>query len=81
MKTLIAATAVIASLAGASSAFALEPIQGSITYRNSVARLEKSPVGSTVFHSFVSNGNDVREIYRVSADQSLQLVTRSLSDK
>ncbi|MCL6708177.1 hypothetical protein M8R20_14350 [Pseudomonas sp. R2.Fl] len=81
MKSIIAATAVIASLAGASSAFAIEPIQGSITYGGHVAQLQKSPVGSTVFHSFTAGGNDVREVYRVSADQSLELVSRSIADR
>jgi hypothetical protein len=81
MKSIIAATAVIASLAGATSAFAIEPIQGSITYGGHVAQLQKAPVGSTVFHSFTSGGSNFRELYRVSPDQTLELVSRSRSDR
>ncbi|MBR0555186.1 hypothetical protein J5J10_05775 [Ciceribacter sp. L1K23] len=80
MKTIIAATAVIASLAGASSAFAIEPIQGSITYGGHVAQLSKAPVGSTVLHSFNAGGSDFREVYRVSADRTLDLVSRSVAN-
>ncbi|MCL6708175.1 hypothetical protein M8R20_14340 [Pseudomonas sp. R2.Fl] len=76
--TILAAATV---LAGASSAFALEPIQGSITFDGRAAQLQKSPVGSTVFHNFTSNGNGVREVYRVNADQTLDLVSRSVSAK
>lgn len=75
---LIAAATVVAS---ATSAFAIEPIPGSITYGGHVAQLQKAPVGSTVFHSFTSDGNGFRETYLVSADQTLQLVSRSRSDR
>lgn len=78
MKKVIAA-AVLAALAGAPSAFALEPIPGSITYHGQPhTRLQKAPVGSPVFHQFYSNGNDYRETYIVQPDRSLKLVERHM---
>lgn len=80
MNKVIAAS-VLALVAGTSSAFAIQPIEGSITYNNpSQARLEKAPVGSIVSHEFTSNGNDYRETYRVEADRSLKLVDRAVAD-
>lgn len=79
MKILAAATLVTA-LAGSSAAFALEPIEGSITYGGHQSYLEKAPVGSNFFHNFSSNGNDVREIYKVNADRSVSLVSRSIAN-
>ena len=80
MKTIIAATAVLASLAGASSAFAIQPIPGSTTYGGHQAQLEKSPVGSNFFHTFYGpNGEEVREIYKVNADHTVELVSRAVA--
>lgn len=75
MNKLIAA-ALLTLAAGTSSAFALQPIDGSLS---SSARLEKAPVGSVVSHEFISNGQDYRETYRVEADRSLKLVDRTVS--
>jgi len=77
----IFATATLLALLGASSAaFALEPIKGSITYNGHQSYLEKSPAGSTLQHSFWSEGHHYNEIYRVNADHSISLVTRSVSN-
>ncbi|SMD09243.1 hypothetical protein [Rhizobium sp. RU36D] len=72
MNKLIAAAA-LTILAGTSSAFALQPIEGSL---NSSARLEKAPVGSVMSHEFISNGQDYKETYKVQADRSLKLIDR-----
>jgi hypothetical protein len=66
-------------VAGATSAFAIEPVPGSITYGGHIAQLQKAPVGSTVFHTFHAGGADFRETYRVLPDQTLELVSRSRS--
>ncbi len=80
MKILAAAT-LIAALAGSSAAFAVEPIQGSITYGGHQSTLEKAPAGSNFFHTFTSqNGNEVREVYKVNADRSVSLVSRSIAN-
>ncbi|PPJ46224.1 hypothetical protein C0075_11025 [Rhizobium sp. KAs_5_22] len=80
MKT-IAATALLATLVGASSAFALQPIPGSITYGDHQAQLEKAPVGSNFFHVFYSpNGNEVREVYQVNSDRTVSLVSRAVAN-
>jgi hypothetical protein len=76
MKKVIAA-AVLAALAGAPSAFALEPIPGSITYNGQPrTKLQKAPIGSQVQHQFYYNGNDYRETYVIQQDRSLKLVNR-----
>ncbi len=68
-------------LAGSSAAFALEPIQGSITYGGHQVRLEKAPVGSSFEHIFTTaNGDTAIETYRVNADKGVDLVTRAQSD-
>ncbi|MBW8298971.1 MAG: hypothetical protein K0M60_05165 [Hydrogenophaga sp.] len=46
MKTLIAITAVVASLAGASAAFALEPTNGSAAPVQSSGNIDRTVVGS-----------------------------------
>ncbi|MBO3760754.1 hypothetical protein J5J10_05795 [Ciceribacter sp. L1K23] len=76
----LAIVAAATLLAGASTAFAIEPIPGSITYGGNVAQLEKAPVGSTVLHTFTNAGKDVNEVYVVAADKTLQLVSRSISN-
>ncbi len=81
MKT-IAATALLATLVGASSAFALQPIPGSITYGGHQAQLEKAPAGSNFFHVFYGpNGDEVREVYQVNSDRTVSLVSRVSVDK
>ncbi|GEO86763.1 MULTISPECIES: hypothetical protein [Alphaproteobacteria] len=80
MKTLTA-TALIATLLGASSALALQPIPGSITYNGHQSRLEKAPAGSNFFHTFFGqNGEQVRETYQVNADHSVSLVSRAVAN-
>ncbi|SMD09258.1 hypothetical protein [Rhizobium sp. RU36D] len=74
----VIAAAVLTVMAGTSSAFAIQPIDGSLT---SNARLEKAPVGSVMSHEFTSNGTDYRETYRVEADRSLKLVDREVSSQ
>ena len=46
MKTFIAITAVVASLAGASTAFALEPTNGSAAPVHSSGNIDRTVVGS-----------------------------------
>lgn len=73
----VLAAALLAVVAGTSSAFALEPIEGSIS---SSARLEKAPAGSSFSHEFISNGTAYKETYRVQPDRSLQLIDRTEVD-
>jgi opacity protein-like surface antigen len=76
MKKLLAA-ALLAALAGAPAAFAIEPIPGSITYNGQPhTRLTKAPIGSQVQHQFYYNGYDYRETYLIQPDRSLKLVNR-----
>jgi hypothetical protein len=79
MKIFATAT-LLAVLAGSSAAFAIEPIEGSITYNGHQSTLEKSPVGSTLQHSFSSDGNDYNEVYKVNADRSVSLVSRTVAN-
>jgi hypothetical protein len=73
-KTLLA----IAALLLASPAFAVEPIPGSITYGGGPhAKLQKSPVGSTLVHRFRYEGDEYEERYVLQPDRSLKLVSRS----
>ncbi|MGF0536534.1 hypothetical protein ACQQ2Q_00980 [Agrobacterium sp. ES01] len=67
------AAALLTAIAGASSAYAIEPIQGSIP---SSARLEKAPVGSSFQNQFYADGNQYRETYVVAPDHSVSLVNR-----
>ena len=76
MKKVFAA-ALLVALAGAPAAFAIEPIQGSITYGGQPrTKLLKAPVGSQVPHQFYENGYDYRETYVIQPDRSLKLVDR-----
>ena len=80
MKTIISA-ALIALAAGTSAFASVQPIPGSITYDNANVQLEKAPVGSTFFHTFSDgSGRDVNEVYKVNADQTVTLVTRTISN-
>jgi len=61
----------------ASTAFALEPIPGSIIYNGQPkTRLQKAPVGSTFTHEFSNDGNSYDETYRIMPDRSLELLDR-----
>jgi hypothetical protein len=71
------AVALLAAVAGSSSAFAIEPIPGSITYNGQPAtRLEKAPIGSAVPNEFFSGGQRYKETYVIQPDRSLKLVNR-----
>ncbi|MEB2848077.1 hypothetical protein [Endobacterium cereale] len=60
-----------------STAFALEPIPGSIIYNGQPkTRLQKAPVGSTFTHEFSLYGNTYSETYRIKPDRSLELLNR-----
>ncbi|CAH0341219.1 hypothetical protein [Rhizobium sp. CECT 9324] len=80
MKTTILATLLLASLSGTAARADVQPIEGSITYNGKTVHLEKAPVGSTFFHTFIGpNGRYVREVYKVNADRSATLVSRATS--
>lgn len=75
MKLILAAFGVSALFV--SSAFALEPIPGSITYGGQpVHRLQKAPVGSTFDDTFASNGQRYTETYKIQPDRSLVIISR-----
>ena len=76
----IIAAALLTTLAGTSAAFAVEPIPGSITYGGAQPRLEQAPAGSNFFHTFHLNGSEVHEIYKVNADRSVSIVSRSMAN-
>ena len=79
MKTLLAA-AMIAAVAAPAAFASVAPIEGSLNYNNAV-QLEQAPVGSTVLHTFNDgSGRDVHEVYKVNADKTVTLVTRSFSN-
>ncbi|MGF0538507.1 hypothetical protein ACQQ2Q_10965 [Agrobacterium sp. ES01] len=74
-----ATATLLAVLAGSSAAYATQPIQGSITYNGNESYLPKSPVGSNFEHRFTGqDGQEYREIYRVNASHSVDLVTRQM---
>jgi phosphate-selective porin len=80
MKKIIALTLAVSAVA-ASSAFAIEPIKGSITYTNpNEVRLTKAPAGSLFNHQFVNDGQQYKEIYKVQADGSVMIVDRQRVD-
>jgi hypothetical protein len=58
----------------------IRPIPGSITYGGQPrSRLTKSPVGSSVPHTFRNNlGQRVDETYIIQPDRSLKLVSRRI---
>ncbi|QLF70781.1 hypothetical protein FE840_015220 [Peteryoungia desertarenae] len=79
MKTLISA-AVLAVVAAPAAFASVAPIEGSLNY-NAPVQLQQAPVGSTVLHTFNDgSGRDVREVYKVNADKTVTLVTRSISN-
>ncbi|MDZ5699786.1 hypothetical protein [Chelativorans sp. M5D2P16] len=79
MKTIISA---LAFAAVATSAFAIEPVPGSITYDGQPhVKLERVPVGSTFRHQFHDNGRVYEEIYMVDADRNLELISRKMGSE
>lgn len=78
MKTAILTAVLLASLTGTAALADIQPIEGSITYNGKTAHLEKAPIGSTFFHTFIGpNGRYVREVYKVNADRSVSLMSRA----
>jgi hypothetical protein len=76
MKLALAALGVTALFT--SSAFALDPIPGSVTYGGQpVHRLQKAPIGSTFNNEFYSGGERYSETYRIQSDRSLAIISRS----
>jgi hypothetical protein len=78
MKILLATMLATAALY-TSEAMALEPIEGSITYRNPDVRMgfRKVPAGSSFEHRFYDNGGSlIVETYRIRPDGTLQLIER-----
>lgn len=74
--TKILATLALLLLAG--TALAVEPIPGSITYGGGPrAKLQRSPIGSTLVHRFHDGSNEYEERYVVQPDRSLKLISRS----
>ncbi|MDI6835115.1 MAG: hypothetical protein QMD99_05300 [Rhizobiaceae bacterium] len=67
MKTIIAAAAVLASLA--TSAFALEPTNGRTVSGEPQASYEKAPAGTSIFYTG-SISNQSRDDYRTMNDRS-----------
>jgi len=78
MKLVIIATICAIALSGCTTASALEPIPGSITYGGQPrSKLTKSPIGSIFSHEFIDQrGRSVEETYRIGPDRNLQLVDR-----
>ncbi len=75
MKLALAAFGVTALFV--SSAFALEPIPGSVTYAGQPAhRLQKAPVGSTFENTFYYGGQRYTETYMIQPDRSLVITDR-----
>jgi hypothetical protein len=71
------AGAMVLALTG--SAHALEPVDGSITYKNPNVRMgfSRTPAGSTFEHHFYDNGGDhIVETYRINPDRTLRLINR-----
>ncbi|WP_176086992.1 hypothetical protein [Martelella sp. HB161492] len=68
MSKFIAAAALVASFAAAPAVFAAQPVA------QSAEHLTKAPAGSMVQIESRDNGNQIDNIYRVSADGSLKLV-------
>ena len=44
------------------------------------AVLEQAPAGSNFFHTFHLNGTEVHEIYKVNADRTVSIVSRSMAN-
>jgi len=74
------AVALVAALAAAAPALAIEPIPGSITYHGQPrTKLQKAPVGSPVYNRFFGeDGYRYEETYLIQPDRSLKLVDRQV---
>ncbi len=49
-----------------------------LTRYTTVTRLR--PAGSNFFHTFYLNGSEVHEIYKVNADRTVSIVSRSMTN-
>ncbi|MCP2153758.1 hypothetical protein G6L97_06785 [Agrobacterium tumefaciens] len=83
MKTLVSLAAIALTLAGCTTtgpAAYVEPIPGSITYKDQPrTKLTKSPIGSTFSHEFRIDGSTrAVETYRIAPDRSLELIDRRI---
>jgi hypothetical protein len=75
----------LAALVGAASiataSFAVEPIEGSITYtKPDAVRFTKAPAGSSIHHEFYANGNKYRETYIINDNGSVRLTGRTTAN-
>ena len=81
MKNSIIALAVIGSIAAAGSAFAIEPIEGSLNYSGKFNQTSgygtRSLAGQPEWHVFHSGTETVRELYIRQADGSMELHSRT----
>ena len=86
MKTIIAATAVIASLAGASAAFALEPTNGSAVATQADSNIDRTVVGSiapvadaSAARTHIDSGN-LNAVYGFDSGRGVTVGTRSSAE-
>lgn len=75
----------LAALLGAASiataAFAVQPIEGSITYtKPDAVRFTKAPAGSTLNHEFYAHGQKYSETYVINDNGSVTLTSRTTSN-
>lgn len=81
MKAIFLAAGIAAALS--TSAFALDPIPGSLIYPTQPrTKVTKAPIGSPLTHTFHDeSGRKVTERYRILPDRSLQLTHRSARNR
>ncbi|MBW8298973.1 MAG: hypothetical protein K0M60_05175 [Hydrogenophaga sp.] len=78
MKTLIAITAVVASLAGASAAFAFEPTNGSAAPVQSSGNIDRTVVGSiTQESSAKADSGNLNAVYGFNSGRGVTVGTPS----
>lgn len=74
----ISLAAFIGAASIATASFAVEPIEGSITYtKPDAVRFTKAPAGSTISHEFYSAGQKYRETYVINDNGSIRLTSRT----
>lgn len=79
VKISLAALVGAASIATAS--YAVQPIEGSITYtKPDAVRFTKAPAGSTLNHEFYQGGNKYYETYVINENGSVTLTSRSVAN-
>jgi hypothetical protein len=76
----ISLAALIGAASIATASFAVEPIEGSITYtKPDAVRFTKAPAGSAMSHEFFANGTKYRETYIINDNGSLRLTGRTVA--